>query len=236
MNKLVGKSVKIILERLKTMKYRLEWNYKVKSNEKVQCSSEWISGELAIKIGEELEGTGKVSDLYFYDENGTSWIIKEMKKLLTEIEEDPHEITVFFDGGFYKETNQAGLGAVIFFKQGKKKYRIRANERVNEMETNNEAEYAALYYALNILEDLGVHHLSCEFKGDSQGILKQLEGEWPCYEEALNRWLDRIEEKMKVLGLLPKYTVIPRKDNKEADKLATQALEGKEIFAKTLIL
>lgn len=218
------------------MKYRLEWNHKLKSNEKVQFSSEWVSGETAIEIGEELERTGKVSDLYFYDEKGTSWILKEMKKLLTEIEEEPHEITVYFDGGFQKETNQAGLGAVIFFKQGKKKYRIRANECIDEMDTNNEAEYAAFYYALNILEDLGVSHLSCEFKGDSQVVLKQLEGEWPCYEDALNRWLDRIEEKIKALGLTPKYTVISRKDNKEADKLATQALEGKEIFAKTLIL
>jgi ribonuclease HI len=104
------------------------------------------------------------------------------------------------------------------------------------MDTNNEAEYAAFYYALNILEDLGVHHLSCEFKGDSQVVLKQLEGEWPCYEDALNSWLDRIEGKIKALGLIPKYTSISRKDNKEADKLATQALEGKEIFAKTLIL
>jgi len=218
------------------MKYRLEWNYKVKTNEKVQCSSEWVSGELAVQMGEELERTGKVVDLYFYDEKGTSWILKEMKKLLTEIEDDPHDITVYFDGGFHKETNQAGLGTVIFFKQGKKKYRIRANERFDEMESNNEAEYAAFYYALNILEDLGVHHLSCEFKGDSQGVLKQLEGDWPCYEETLNRWLDRIEEKIKALALQPKFTVIPRKDNKEADKLATQALEGKEIFAKTLIL
>jgi ribonuclease HI len=210
--------------------------YKTKTNEKVQFSSEWVSGETAIQLGEELEVTGKVSDLYFYDENETSWILKEMKKLMTEIEEDPHEITVYFDGGFDLETNTAGLGAVIFFKQGKKKYRIRANERIEEMETNNEAEYAAFYYALNILEDLGVHHLSCEFKGDSQVVLKQLEGEWPCYEDALNSWLDRIEEKIKTLGLVPKYTSISRKDNKEADKLATQALEGKEIFAKTLIL
>lgn len=218
------------------MKYRLEWNYNLKGNEKVQFSSEWVSGELAIQIGEELEKTGKVTELYFYDEKGTSWLLKEMRKLLTEIEEDPHEITVYFDGGFRKESNQAGLGAVIFFKQGKKKYRIRANELFDEMETNNEAEYAAFYYALNILEDLGVKHLSCEFKGDSQVVLKQLEGEWPCYEESLNKWLDRIEEKIKNLGLLPKYTAISRKDNKEADKLATQALEGKEIFAKTLIL
>ncbi|MCM2531886.1 reverse transcriptase-like protein [Neobacillus pocheonensis] len=219
------------------MKYRLDWNYKLKgSEEKIQFSSDWVSGEIAIQVGEELEKSGKASDLYFYDEKGTSWILKEMKKLLTEIEEDPHEITVYFDGGFQKETNQAGFGSVIFFKQGKKKYRIRANERFDEMETNNEAEYAAFYYSLNILEDLGVHHLSCEFKGDSQVVLNQLAGEWPCYEEALNRWLDRIEEKIKALGIEPTYTAISRKENKEADKLATQALEGKEIFAKTLIL
>jgi ribonuclease HI len=218
------------------MKYRLEWNYKLTSGEKVQFSSDFISGEIAMQIAEELEKTGKAVDLYFFDEAGTSWLLKEMKKLLTVIEEDPHEITVYFDGGFHKDTKQSGLGAVIYFKQGKKKYRIRANERVEELETNNEAEYAAIHYALNILEDLGVHHLSCEFKGDSQVVLKQLEGEWPCYEETLNSWLDRIEEKIKALGLKPKYTSISRKDNKEADKLATQALEGKEIFAKTLIL
>lgn len=218
------------------MKYRLEWNYKLKNNEKVQFSSEWVSGETAKQLGEELEASGKVSDLYFYDEKGTSWILKEMKKLLTEIADDPHDITVYFDGGYLKETNKAGAGVVLFFKQGKKKYRIRSNEQFGELESNNEAEYAAFYYALNILEDLGVHHLSCEFKGDSQGILKQLEGEWPCYEDTLNRWLDRIEEKIKTLGLVAKYSVISRKENKDADRLATQALEGKEIFAKTLIL
>lgn len=225
-----------IQERLKEMNYRLEWVYKLKSNDKIKYASDWVSGEIAIQAGEELEQTGKVSELSFYDENETSWTLKELKKLLTEIEEEPHEITVFFDGGFQKETYRGGLGTVIFFKQGKKKYRIRANQLLSEMESNNEVEYAALYFSLNILEELGVHHLSCEFKGDSQGVLKQLEGEWPCYEESLNRWLDRIEEKIKMLGILPKYTVIPRKDNKDADKLATQAIDGKEIFAKTLIL
>src|SRR5579875_2754421 len=166
------------------MKYRLEWKYNV-NNEKIQISSDWVTGETAIQLGEELEKTGKISDLYFYDERGTSWILKEMKKLLTEIEEEPHDILVYFVGGYLKESNQAGLGAVIFFKQGKKKYRIRANERIDQMDSNNEAEYAAFYFALNILEDLGVHHLSCEFKGDSQVVLKQLEGEWPCYEQEL---------------------------------------------------
>lgn len=104
------------------------------------------------------------------------------------------------------------------------------------METNNEAEYAALYFTLTILEELGVHHLPCEFIGDSQVVLKQLEGEWPCYEDVLNRWLDRIENKQKELGLEPRYTVVSRKENKEADKLASQALEGKMINSKMQIL
>jgi ribonuclease HI len=218
------------------MKYKMEFFYKLSGSEKVMFSSDFLDYEMAILAGEELEKSGKAVSLLYYDEMGTSWSLKEMKKLVTEIEEDPHEITIFFDGGFQKDTNQAGLGAVIFFKQGKKKYRIRANEQFNEIETNNEAEYAALYYALSLLEDLGVHHLPCEIKGDSQGVLKQLQGEWPCYEDVLNRWLDRIEEKIKKLGISPKYTPISRNENKEADKLASQALEGKEIFAKTQII
>jgi ribonuclease HI len=218
------------------MKYKIEWMYKLNGNDKILFSSEYILGELAIEAGEELEKSGKASNIVFHDEIGTSWTLKEVKKLHSEIEEDPHEVILFFDGGFQKETNQAGLGTVIFFKQGKKKYRIRANEKFDEMETNNEAEYAALYFALNLLEELGVRHLPCEIKGDSQVVLKQLEGEWPCYEEVLNSWLDRIEEKIKTLGIVPKYTAISRNENKEADKLASQALQGKEIFAKTQLL
>lgn len=218
------------------MKYKLEWMYKINGNEKILFSSELVSAELAILAGDEIEKSGKAAELLFYDEMGTSWSLKEMKKLLEEIEDDPHEVTIFFDGGFRKDSNSAGLGVVIFYKQGKKKYRLRSNEKIEQMESNNEAEYAALYYALNLLEELGVHHLPCEIKGDSQGVLKQLDGEWACYEEGLNRWLDRIEVKIKSLGIKPKFTVISRNDNKEADRLATQALEGKEIFAKTQIL
>jgi ribonuclease HI len=218
------------------MKYKCEWKYILKGKEKIQLTSDLLTDDIAIQFGEELEKTGKANDLVFYDELGTSWTYKELKKLVTEIEEDPNEITVYFDGGFQKDSNQAGLGVVIFFKQGKKKYRIRANEKFDEMETNNEAEYAALYYGLTILEEMGVHHLPCEFKGDSQGVLKQLEGEWPCYEEVLNKWLDRIEEKMKSLGIVPRFTSIPRNENKEADRLASQALAGKEIFSKTQLL
>ncbi|WP_102274825.1 reverse transcriptase-like protein [Cytobacillus massiliigabonensis] len=218
------------------MKYKLEWKYKLKGTEGAIFTSEWLDGELALQIGEDLEKSGKASDLFYQDERGTTWITKEMKKLLEEIEEDPHDLTIYFDGGFNKKTFQAGLGAVIYFKQGKKKYRIRANELFDEIENNSEAEYAAMYYTVNLLEEMGVHHMTCEFKGDAQGVLMQLKGEWPCYEENLNRWLDRIEEKLKALKVDAKFTPIPRTENKEADKLATQALEGKAINSKMQII
>ena len=75
----------------------------------------------------------------------------------------------------YLDSFQAGLGAVIYFRQGKKKYRVRANEKIDEMESNNEAEYAALYYGLNLLIELGVHHVPCDIKGDSQVVINQLD-------------------------------------------------------------
>lgn len=93
-----------------------------------------------------------------------------------------------------------------------------------------------MFHALNLLEELDVKDVTCEVKGDSQVVLKQLEGEWPCYEEELNNWLDRIEVKLKKLHLNMIYSSIGRNENKEADKLATQALEGKRIYSKMQLL
>lgn len=208
------------------MKYKIAMKYKVKGSPSVSFTSEWMDSELAKQTGEQLEKSGKISELFFIDEMNSEWNLKELRKLTAEIETEPHDISLYFDGGFDKDTNEAGLGVVIYYKQGKKNLRLRRNELIKEMDTNNEAEYAALYFALNIIEELGVHHLPVEIKGDSQVVLKQLEGDWPCFEENLNRWLDRIEEKIKELGIEPRIRAISRKENKEADKLATQALEG----------
>jgi len=219
------------------MKYKLEWKYRLKNFSPIVFSSnEFLSSEESIFAGEELEKSGKAIDIEFHDEMGSTWSLKELKKLTEEIEDDPHDVIVYFDGGHEIESGRAGIGAVIYFKQGKKKFRLRANELIEQMETNNEAEYAALHFALGLLEELGVTRLPCDIKGDSQVVLKQLEGEWPCYEENLNRWLDRIEEKIKKLGLLPRYEAIGRKENKECDKLATQALEGKIIHSKMQVI
>ena len=54
-------------------------------------------------------------------------------------------------------------------------------------------------------------------------------------EQNLASWADRIEEKMRVLGIDPTYKLVSRKANTEADRLATQALTGIEITATSEI-
>lgn len=59
--------------------------------------------------------------------------------------------------------------------------------------------------------------------------------EWPCYEEELSKWMDRIENELNQLGIVATFESIPRKRNKEADRLATQALKGIEILSTTTL-
>ena len=91
----------------------------------------------------------------------------------------------YFDGGYEHDTLLAGLGAVIYFKQNNQSYRIRRNSRLQEIESNNEAEYAAFYYLIQELEELGVHHIPVTFRGDSQVVLNQLAGSGPVSKKSL---------------------------------------------------
>ncbi|MDR4888633.1 ribonuclease H family protein [Fredinandcohnia sp. QZ13] len=214
------------------MKLKLEWTYKTPKNQVITLMSDEVTAEDALRIAEDFERTGRTKDLVFYDERHTKWTKKELIKLIKEIETEPQDIVAYFDGGYDIQSGKAGLGAAIYYTQNKKTYRVRVNELFEEMESNNEAEYAAFWLMLNTLEELGVHHTTVTFKGDSQVVLNQLSGEWPCFEENLNRWLDRIEEKIQRIGIEANYHPIGRKQNTEADRLATQALEGTFVSSK----
>ncbi|WP_453997611.1 ribonuclease H family protein [Bacillus nitroreducens] len=214
------------------MKLRLEWTYKTPKNQVITLMSDEVSVEEALRIADDFEKTGRTKDLVFYDQRHTKWTKKELTKLIKEIETEPQDIIAYFDGGYDKQSGRAGLGVAIYFTQNKKPYRVRVNEVFEEMDSNNEAEYAAFWLLLQTLEELGVHHSTVTFKGDSHVVLNQLSGEWPCFEENLNKWLDRIEERIEKLGILPNYEPIGRKQNAEADKLATQALEGTIVSSK----
>ncbi|TYS18866.1 reverse transcriptase-like protein [Rossellomorea vietnamensis] len=207
------------------MKMKVIWNYNGKIPENITFESDWMNRKFVDYLIEDLMRTGRAKNIIIRDEMENEWSRKEFLKLKEELEQEPENITVYFDGGYDKENALAGLGMVVYYQKGGEDFRIRKNEKLLELDNNNEAEYAALYSCMGLLEELGVHRVPCIIKGDSQVVLKQLEGEWPCYEESLNNWLDRIEAKIKSLGIRPAYEAIGRKENKEADHLANQALQ-----------
>ncbi|MGV3464422.1 MAG: reverse transcriptase-like protein [Heyndrickxia sp.] len=211
------------------MKVKIKWVYRGAKTAELIFESDWISQDVLDRSLDDIYSTGRVKDLTIIDEMGTEWTKKEYLKLKEKVKDEPSNCTIYFDGGFDRQSGTAGIGMVLYYQLGTEKYRYRQNAKIDAIQTNNEAEYIALHNAITLLEEIGAHHIPCIIKGDSQGVLKQLSGEWPCFEKILNDWLDRIEEKIELLGLKTTYMPISRKENKEADQLASQALEGKTI-------
>lgn len=208
------------------MKIKIELTYKVPKGPLASFVSSELEPDQALQLANDLEKTGRAKDMKLIDSHDHSWTVKDLKKWVKGIQSEPHNIRIYFDGGFDLETRSAGLGFAIYYNQGEGSYRIRKNALIEELASNNEAEYAALHLAIQEVELLGVQHLPIVIKGDSKVVINQITGEWPCYDEALNNWADRIEHKLEELKLTPNFQVISRKDNREADRLATQAREG----------
>ena len=214
------------------MKVSINWTYARPKKPGAVFSSELLEAEDALSVTEDLEKSGRLRQVSFTDEIGTAWKLKELKKLIHKAAEEPKNVIVYFDGGYEKDTKLAGLGAAVYYEIGRMKWRLRANRSIDELDSNNEAEYAALFEAVKQLEELGVHHQKTIFRGDAQGVLMQLSGEWPCYDAVLAKWLDRTESALSRLGVQAVCEPVSRSENKEAHRLAAQAMAGESIFAK----
>ncbi|MDJ0331447.1 reverse transcriptase-like protein [Planococcus sp. S3-L1] len=213
------------------MELRIEWTHKTPKGPEVNFFSEELPAAAAILIAKDLEQTGRAKNLRFVDRFDSSWTLKEVNVYLKEIETEPHHVIVYFDGGYERISRSAGLGCVIYYEQHGKSYRLRTNTKLDQLTSNNEAEYAALYFCLQQLEQLEVHHQLVRFVGDSRIVINGMTNEWLVTEKQLKLWIERSRIKINELGIQTDYQLIPRKENSEADKLATQALNGIAIAA-----
>lgn len=213
------------------MKVRIEWIYGKTKNDNTSFYTDEIEAVKALAIAEDLQKTGRTKAIAFIDQFDSNWTVKEMREYLKAVETEPHNIIVYFDGGFDRETMTAGLGCVIYYEQNGKSFRVRRNAKVMELKSNNEAEYAALHLCIEELAYLNVHHLPVRIIGDSRVVINHLTEEWPAIEKNLSDWADKIDGKIAELQIYPDYYLVDRNANKEADRLATQALQGVEIMA-----
>jgi len=125
---------------------------------------------------------------------------------------------LYIDGGSRGNPGPAGIGVVIYDKEGK---RVKEFNKYIGIATNNIAEYKALIYGLQ--EALFKKADEVTLNMDSELVVQQLKGDYkvknanikPLFEQALH-----------LLSGFRKFEIkhIKREENKEADKLVNKAI------------
>lgn len=139
------------------------------------------------------------------------------------------KIVIYTDGGSRGNPGLAGAGAVITTGKGEL---IKKASKFLGIVTNNEAEYQAVILGLETAKRLlgkeKLRSYDLEVRMDSQLVASQLSGEYQIKEEKLFPLFMKIWN-MQIADL-PKlqFTYIPREKNREADRLANEAMDEGE--------
>ncbi len=129
------------------------------------------------------------------------------------------KLIIFTDGGSRGNPGPAGLGAIIYDENHKVLAEISEFLGVT---TNNQAEYRAILAAIKKAVSLGAKEV--EFYLDSELAVKQLNREY----KVKNKDLAPLFLAIYNLTLSFKkisFTHVPRERNKEADRLANEAMD-----------
>lgn len=148
------------------MKIRLEWKYRTSKGTETLFRSDEMPAAKSVLIAEDVERTGRVKELLFIDVFDDSiWTMKEMKAYLKSLEKEPHDVAVFFDGGFEIESGRSGLGCVIYYQKNGKSYRLRQNAQVDQLVSNNEGNTPPFIYVSRNLKHWGSIICLCILRG-----------------------------------------------------------------------
>lgn len=135
------------------------------------------------------------------------------------------KITIYTDGGARNNPGPAGAGAVIMDAHGKV---LKEASKYLGVRTNNWAEYEAVILGFETAKKLGLQGAQIEFRLDSELIARQLSGVYQVKEPTL------FEQYVKVHNFMVKdfpnvtFTHVRREFNKEADRLANEAMDRRE--------
>lgn len=130
-------------------------------------------------------------------------------------------LDIFTDGACSGNPGQAAIGVVIT-KDGQPVSRL--SQSIGSA-TNNIAEYSAVIYALQealILKARGVR-----IHTDSELLYRQVEGTYKIKNENLKFLHDLVQHLKRGFEVF-EMKLIPREENKEADRLATSAIQKKQ--------
>ncbi|MEA4871967.1 MAG: ribonuclease HI family protein [Synergistaceae bacterium] len=125
----------------------------------------------------------------------------------------------FFDGASRGNPGKAGAGALMINDEGKV---VWETSRFLGEKTNNEAEYMALILLLKAAKEHGVRSL--RVFGDSKLVVSQVSRQWKINLPHLRLLAQQAWELTD--GMDISYHWIPREQNKRADILSNEGIDG----------
>jgi ribonuclease HI len=124
--------------------------------------------------------------------------------------------TIRFDGGARPNPGPAAIGYVVGAGEDEP---TEGSQFIGEA-TNNEAEYEALIAALEAALDEG--RTAVDVEGDSQLIVKQVQGDWQVNESHLAHLREQVQELANEFAQF-EIAHVPREANSTADSLVDDA-------------
>jgi ribonuclease HI len=129
------------------------------------------------------------------------------------------KLIIYTDGGARGNPGPAGIGAAIYDEQ---KHIVAEVSDFLGIATNNQAEYKAVIAALHKAKILGADEI--DFFLDSELVVKQLKREYKVKNKDLAPLFLQIHNLSMSFKKLT-YTHVRREYNKEADRLANEAMD-----------
>ncbi len=130
------------------------------------------------------------------------------------------KLIIYSDGGSRGNPGISGIGAVLKTEDGELVCEI--SEYIG-IATNNQAEYKALLFALEKAKEFQPEQVDCFL--DSELVVKQLNKEYKVKNKDLQPLFVKIYNNSLNFKKIT-YTHVRREFNKEADKLANDAMDS----------
>ena len=137
----------------------------------------------------------------------------------------PEHLIVYTDGGSRGNPGPSALG--VYATDEKENHVGSYNEALG-VKTNNEAEYAAVLFALKKIKALAgkenTKKMKVEIRADSELLVRQLNHQYKIESDTVIVPFIKIWNLMIDYGEV-RFVHVPREKNREADRLVNQALD-----------
>ncbi|OGZ63343.1 MAG: hypothetical protein A3C58_02540 [Candidatus Staskawiczbacteria bacterium RIFCSPHIGHO2_02_FULL_34_10] len=142
-------------------------------------------------------------------------------------------IIIYTDGASRGNPGKAAIG-VVFCNEKEQEIK-KFGEYLGDNLTNNDAEYMAVIFAFKKFKAVFGKKIAevseIEIRSDSELLVNQMNGKYKIENEKIQKFFIEIWN-LKVDFKGVKFKAIPREKNREADRLANEALDGESSSQK----